>query len=164
MTMTRLQRAIPRHRLTRLIGTVVVVVLLAKVGFSSVFPFLRTSAARAQNFPGFMNGSSVANTLSHAYVTSLAPTAKVPTRTPTAKVPTRTPTATTKGSTPTATTKRSIPTPIPTATKTTLEVLHSFGLAANDRSTVYSSLISDSAGNLYGTALGGRRFWVGYGS
>jgi hypothetical protein len=42
-------KAIRRQRLTPLIGTILVVVLLAALGFSSVFRLFRTAAARAQD-------------------------------------------------------------------------------------------------------------------
>ena len=50
--------AIRRHSRTRLIGTFVIVSLLAALGFSSFFGLFRTTTARAQDLSDLINGSS----------------------------------------------------------------------------------------------------------
>ncbi len=58
MTGARPRHTIPRHRRLRLIATVLVVALVAALGCNSVFRLFRTAAARAQDLPDLMNGTS----------------------------------------------------------------------------------------------------------
>jgi len=53
----RPRQTIWRYRRLRLVGTVLVVMLFAALGFSSAFRLFRPVVARAQDLPDFMNGS-----------------------------------------------------------------------------------------------------------
>src|SRR5277367_5781948 len=58
MTEAGSSKAIRRQRLTRLIGTILVVAFLAALGFSPLFGLFRTTTARAQDPSDLLSGSS----------------------------------------------------------------------------------------------------------